>query len=63
MPALNLLPMREDLWLNPELRGLPNLLLTHGSSNVSDTWMLRRLHVYGVFTDEANQGLMVNAAY
>ncbi|MCZ6632746.1 MAG: NAD(P)-dependent oxidoreductase [bacterium] len=36
--ALNLLPMRKDLWLNPELRGLPNLLLTHGSSNVSDTW-------------------------
>lgn len=36
--ALNLVPLREDLWLDPSVRGLPNLLLTHGSSNVSDTW-------------------------
>ncbi len=36
--ALNLIPMRDDLWLDPALRGLPNLLLTHGSANVSDTW-------------------------
>ena len=36
--ALNLIPTRDDLWLDPALRGLPNLLLTHGSANVSDTW-------------------------
>lgn len=36
--ALNYASAREDLWLNPALQGLPNLLLTHGSSNVSDTW-------------------------
>jgi phosphoglycerate dehydrogenase-like enzyme len=36
--ALNLIPLRKELWMNPALRGLPNLLLTHGSSNVSDTW-------------------------
>ena len=36
--ALNLIPMRDDLWLDAELQGLPNLLMTHGSANVSDTW-------------------------
>ena len=36
--AINLVPLRKDLWLNPALQGLPNLLMTHGSSNVSDTW-------------------------
>jgi D-3-phosphoglycerate dehydrogenase len=36
--GLNMSPMRDDLWLDPELKGLPNLLMTHGSTNVSDTW-------------------------
>ena len=27
------------------------------------TWMLRRPHVYGVFTDETNRGSMLNTAY
>ncbi len=36
--ALNLIPLRKDVWLDASLADLPNLLLTHGSANVSDTW-------------------------
>lgn len=36
--ALNLIPLRKELWLDTSLADLPNLLLTHGSANVSDTW-------------------------
>jgi len=36
--ALNLIPLRKELWLDAPLADLPNLLLTHGSANVSDTW-------------------------
>ena len=36
--ALNLIPLRTDLWLDPVFQTLPNVLFTHGSSNVSDTW-------------------------
>ena len=36
--AFNLIPLREDLWMDPSLKGLPNLLMTHGSANCSDTW-------------------------
>ena len=36
--ALNLIPLRTDLWLDPVFQALPNVLFTHGSSNVSDTW-------------------------
>jgi len=36
--ALNLIPLRKDLWLDASLADLPNLLLTNGSANVSDTW-------------------------
>lgn len=36
--ALNLIPLRQDLWLDPTLCRMPNLLLTHAACNVSDTW-------------------------
>ena len=36
--GLNLIRLRKALWFDPALRGSPNLLVAHGSRNVSETW-------------------------